>query len=314
LQSVAAKLPLELWERLEKRFALPLANHYGLTETVASAIYSGPHSEMGPIGTLGVPIDCDARIDPAATSATGDDGELQLRGANIFSGYWKDEKRSRASFTDDGWLRTGDLARQNPDGSYSITGRIKNIIMSGGFLIRPEEIDETMLSHPQICESVTVAVPDEVFGEIPATAVVLYADDALSTEGLTEHARSSLEARKVPKRFLILESIPRGISGKPKLQELASMFGTEPAGSSAASDAQTDLLTSVLELAASIFRVPAEDLSAATHPGDVKGWDSFSHVALILEAEAQFSVRLPASKVAKIASIRDLCDAIEEQV
>ena len=129
LQSVAAKFPEELWGRLEARFDLPIANHYGLTETVASALYAGPHPEMGAFGTVGLPIDCEARIAPGSTDPK--EGELQLRGDNIFPGYWRNPERTAQTFTDDGWMKSGDLARLLDDGSYQILGRIKTVIMMG---------------------------------------------------------------------------------------------------------------------------------------------------------------------------------------
>lgn len=312
LQSVAAKLNSDLWERLERRFGHQIANHYGLTETVASAIYAGPHDEMGPKGTLGKPVDCEARIDPAAGGA----GELQLRGANIFPGYWSDRERTLASFTDDGWFCTGDLAERQADGSFVILGRMKNIIMSGGFLIRPEEIDEVMLRHPAVRECATVALEDELFGEIPGTGVVLQEGKAgVTSQELIQHARSELEARKVPKHLIVLDAIPRGISGKAELQTLqAVLLRYVEAGSADDGEAEdsSEIEAKVLALAATVFRLPQEELSLRDGPDEVLGWDSFSHLSLILEAESHFSVRLPAAKVAGISSLADLTKSIRE--
>ncbi|MEM7701938.1 MAG: AMP-binding protein [Pseudomonadota bacterium] len=312
LQSVAAKLDVDLWHRLQKRFRLPLANHYGLTETVASALYAGPQNEMGPIGSLGRPVDCEARIEPQ----TDGSGELQLSGDNIFSGYWRNEARTNSSFTDDGWLRTGDLATRNEDGSFAILGRLKNIIMSGGFLIRPEEIDEVLTRHPAVQESVTVAIEDEMFGEIPSTAVVLKKTHRdVSTQALIDHARGHLEARKVPKHVITLETIPKGISGKARLDAVKEMLRTSLNGREDGTKPNTcgnDIQTDILALAAKTFRCRSEDLTIDTGPGDIAGWDSFSHLNLILGAERQFGVRLPAAKIAGITTLADLAAAVQE--
>jgi len=312
LQSVAAKLDVELWHRLQKRFGLPLANHYGLTETVASALYAGPHKEMGPIGSLGLPVDCEARIDPQADGA----GELQLRGDNIFSGYWRNENRTRSSLTQDGWLRTGDLAKPNEDGSFVILGRLKSIIMSGGFLIRPEEIDEVIMRHPAVQESATVALEDEMFGEIPGTVVVLNKTDRdIAIQALVDHARDHLESRKVPRHLILLEAIPRGISGKPQFDAVkaalsAALDGHD--GAVASNAAGDDIQTSIITLAAKTFRCRTEELTLDTGPGDIAGWDSFSHLNLILGAEREFGVRLPAAKIAKITTLADLAASVQE--
>ncbi len=312
LFSVAAKLPEALWQRLETRFRRPVFNQYGLTETVTSALYAGPHPEMGGFGSIGKPIDCEARIDPAADGA----GELQLRGANIFAGYWRNPERTAASFVD-GWLKTGDLARQRADGSFEVLGRLKTVIMSGGFLIHPDELDEAMMLHPAVRESVTVAMPDEMFDEVPVTAVVL--GSAVAEAALIEHARARLEARKVPKRIVALPAIARGVSGKPNLAvlraDVAAALATEtmgepPNGGAAGAPAGT-IQEIVLTAAADVFRVAPALLSLRTAQGDVPGWDSFSQIALILLVEERLGIRIPASKVAAIRTIGDLVGTAE---
>ncbi len=308
LQSVAAKLPEDIWRRLEARFAHPISNHYGLTETVASALYAGPQSEMGPRGTIGKPIDCEARIDPPAAI----EGELQLRGANVSGGYWRNPQRNAESFTNDGWLKTGDIVRLNGDGSYSILGRSKNIIMTGGFLIRPDEIDEAMLKHPLVRESVTVALEDEMFGEIPATTVV--ADPLLREEDLFAHARANLEAQKVPRKIVFALEIPRGVSGKPVLAKIRENLLAAGHDQARTADNCVEVEMRVIALAADIFRIPADQLVLAHGPDQVAGWDSFSHLNLILETERQFSIKIAASRIASIASLDDLCGAIRERL
>ncbi|MEY4953360.1 MAG: hypothetical protein RL299_1784 [Pseudomonadota bacterium] len=305
LMSVAAKLPEELWARLESRFERPVYNQYGLTETVASALYAGPQREMGAFGTVGKPVDCEARIDP---EATGPEGELQLKGAHIFPGYWQDAERTRASFTDDGWLKTGDLARLRDDGSFEVLARIKSVIMMGGFLIRPDEIDEAMLHHPAVRESVTVGIEDAMFDEVPVTAVVL--QDKASEEELTAHARAYLESQKVPKRIVAMAAIPRGDSGKARLKELRDLLGAKQPGAGEA-DASEDLESQVIALAADVFRVDPAALSLQSRGGSVAGWDSFSQLNFLMAAEDRFGVSIPASLVAQIETIADMVSAIK---
>jgi long-chain acyl-CoA synthetase len=308
LMSVAAKLPEDLWARLESRFERPVYNQYGLTETVASALYAGPQAEMGAFGTVGRAVDCEARIDP---EAAGPEGELQLKGAHIFPGYWQDPERTRASFTADGWLKTGDLARSREDGSFEVLARIKSVIMMGGFLIRPDEIDEAMLRHPAVRESVTVGIEDAMFDEVPVTAVVLR--DQASEEELTAHARAYLESQKVPKRIVAMSAIPRGDSGKARLAELRGLLEEAALGgtSQAAGDGE-DLESQVIALAADVFRVDPEQLSLQSRGGSVPGWDSFSQLNFLMAAEDCFKVAVPASLVAQIETIADMVKAIKQ--
>ena len=313
LMSVASRLPDELWHRLEKRFSKAVFNQYGLTETVVTALYAGPGEQMGGVGTIGKPIDCEARIDPA-TAASGE-GELQLRGANIFPGYWRNDERTAASFTQDGWLKTGDLARLREDGAFEILGRIKSVILKGGFLIRPDEIDEAMLRHPAVVEAVTVGIEDKIFGEIPVTGLV--GDVELDDAALVNHARKHLESNKVPHSFVQLDAIPRGISGKPQLERLRSILEREgPENRSVANGAAaatgSDLGDAILELAKDVFRAEPGMLDHHSRPGDVPGWDSFSQLGFVMAVEQQFGIAIPASRVAAIATISDMVRTVEE--
>lgn len=305
LLSVAAKLPEPLWQRMETRFGRPMFNQYGLTETVASAVYAGPHYEMGAFGTIGKPIDCEARIDPIVIGA----GELQLRGDQIFNGYWQDPARTAASFVDGHWLKTGDLAELQADGSFQILGRIKTVIMSGGFLIHPDEIDEAMLLHPSVLESATVAMPDAMFDEVPVTAIVTRS--AIAENALTDHARIHLEPRKVPKRIIIMAAIPRGDAGKPQLaalrERLAQAMASQIAGRS--TDATQE---AVLSAAADVFRVAPDLLSLRTAQGDVPGWDSFSQISLVRAVEQALGIRILASRVAVIRTLGDMVRIVED--
>ncbi len=100
------------------------------------------------------------------------DGEIQLKGPNLFPGYWRREDATRAAFTDDGWFRTGDLATCAPDGYYTLSGRKSDLIISGGFNIYPREIEEFLQEQPEIAEAAVIAHPDPVRGEVPVAYIV----------------------------------------------------------------------------------------------------------------------------------------------
>ncbi|WP_439149151.1 AMP-binding protein [Sulfitobacter sp.] len=304
LITVAAKMPADLLGRIEQRFGRPLVNHYGLTETVASALYSGNHTEMGTPGTIGKPVDCEARIEGGA-----DEGELQLRGDNIFNGYWRNPDRTRQSFTDDGWFKTGDIARMREDGSFDYLGRLKTVIMSGGVLILPDEIDEALLRHPAVVESATVGVPDDMFGEIGMTGVVL--SDPVDEPALVAHLRDHVEPRKIPKRIHVLSEIPRGLSGKVNTQALRAVLTDAPDSSQPTAHA-TNIQTDVLAIAAKVFRVPAEQLSLRSTPDDVEGWDSFTQLNLILSIEDHFDQQIPVARVSALRRLGDFVTALQD--
>ena len=309
LLSVAAKIPDQLWTRLETRFKRPLFNQYGLTETVASATYAGPHPEMGARFTVGKPVDCEARI----SSQHGEcEGELELRGDNVFPGYWRNAERTAETFTADGWMKTGDLARREPDGSYSILGRLKTVIMSGGFLIRPDEIDEAMVRHPAVRESATVAIEDEMFGEVPVTAVVCATP--VAENELTAHARAALENQKVPKRIIALDAIPRGDAGKAQVRKLHDILLAEMASheTRAADAGPANVAAEVIAVAADVFRVDPGTLTLDSQHGEIAGWDSFSHLILVMEVEQRYSIAIPANRIAALRTLGDMVRTVEE--
>lgn len=310
LLSVAARLDGSLWKRLETRFGRPVFNQYGLTETVTSALYAGPHPEMGAFDSIGCPVDCEARIAQLG-SQSEEAGELELRGENIFPGYWKNPTRNAASFTEDGWLRTGDIVRLRSDRSYEILGRIKTVIVCGGFLIRPEEIDEVIKRHPDVAESATVGMPDPDFGEIPVTAVVL--DSFVDEAALTAHARTQLEAFKVPKRIIALPAIPRGEAGKPRLNDLRGALRdalSSEAGTGRSTEA-ANTTQRVCAVAAEVLRVDPASLSPNSSPETVRGWDSFAQVNLIIAAETHFGLRIPVNLAVGMRSLADLITLVE---
>jgi long-chain acyl-CoA synthetase len=309
LMSVAAKLPDDLWHRLEARFGRPVFNQYGLTETVTSALYAGPAPEMGGMGTIGRAVDCEARIDPAVADAAAG-GELQLKGENIFPGYWRNPERTAASFTDDGWIKTGDLARLRSDGDFEILGRLKSVIKMGGLLIRPDEIDEAMLRHPAVRESVTIGFEDEMFGEVAVTGVVCIAPaDPLE---LIAHLRSQLEPQKVPKRIVLLDRIPRGDAGKPQLSALRPLLAPADEAIAVRGLSNGAVSDEVRIVAADIFRVTPDRLTSHTGPGDLPGWDSFSQLNFVLAIEQRFAIAIPAARVAAIRTIGDMVRTVEE--
>ncbi|MDJ0991996.1 MAG: AMP-binding protein [Dinoroseobacter sp.] len=299
--STSASLRPDLWERIEARFGKPVINEYGMTETVAATHFAGPHREMGAQFTIGKPIDCDAELrDAAGQVISGEEpGELWVRGPNIFAGYLKRPDLTEAVVVD-GWFRTGDLCTRSPSGDYSIVGRCNTAINSGGFLIRPEEIDEVLLSMPGVRDAQTVGVEDAHFGAIPVSAIV--ADDPISTDAVIAFCLEKLEHRKVPRFVCQLDAIPRVASGKPDLRALKETLQKATqnrAEGSARSKA-------VLDVAARVFHADRNDLTPASGPDDVAGWDSYAHLVLVLEVQETFGVELSTQQIVQIETLGDL--------
>jgi long-chain acyl-CoA synthetase len=297
--SVSAKLDVGLWQRLEQRFGVSIVNIYGLTETVSGGLYCLPHHARRS-GAVGAPVDMEARI-----SGGGESGELLLRGSAVTPGYFRNREASDALFAD-GWLQTGDLARSWPDGTYAIVGRLRALIMCGGFNIHPEEINEVLMRHPSVVEAVSVGIEDLTWGEIPVSMVILSAK--VAEADLAAHCRQYLEEKKCPKRILVADAFPRGDAGKPQLASVAAMarerLKQQNAGGGEGDEGK------LLALAAGVFKVAPDSLSLQTTPETTNGWDSFSHITLVTTAEEVFGVRIEARRIIAMACLQDLLDAV----
>ncbi len=307
--STSASLRPDLWERIETRFGKPVINEYGMTETVAATHFAGPHREMGAPFTIGKPIDCDAELRDAQGNAISDaaTGELWVRGRNIFAGYLNRPDLTNAVLVD-GWFRTGDLCTRSLSGDYKIVGRSNTAINSGGFLILPEEIDEVLLSMPDIVDAQTVGIEDPHFGAIPVSAVV--SDDPVSVEDVLAFCFDKLEHRKVPRFVCQLDAIPRVASGKPDLRELRERLTDAMQHGAALASPIGD---AVLDVAARVF---FEDRSTLTHhsnPDTVAGWDSYSHLVLVLEAQKTFGVEISAKQIMEIKTLGDLARMVSPE-
>jgi fatty-acyl-CoA synthase len=155
-------------------------------------------------------------VDPEAQSVVpvGEVGELQIRGFNVMAGYFEDPAATAAAVDADGWLRTGDLATMDERGYLRITGRLKDMIVTGGVNVYPAEIEAAIGAHPDVAEVAIVGVPDARWGEA-VVAVVRAASDARPEEAeLDTFTRAQLAPYKVPKRWVFVDELPLTASGK----------------------------------------------------------------------------------------------------
>jgi acyl-CoA synthetase (AMP-forming)/AMP-acid ligase II len=167
--------------------------------------------------TIGVPLPgVLTRIGVADGPADlGADGEIQLRGPHVFSGYWNDPAATAAAFTPDGWFRTGDIGAVDPGtGHLAIRGRTKEMIITGGLNVYPREVEIALEGHPAVAEAAVAGVPDERWGERVTAWVVLRDGHGFDEAALIAHARTLLAGYKCPKRVFQLAELPRNQLGK----------------------------------------------------------------------------------------------------
>jgi fatty-acyl-CoA synthase len=186
---------------------------YGLTEAAPNVLCLAPEDARRKAGYAGKPypyVECDL----------SDDGELLVRGPNVFPGYWQNPEATASAFRD-GWLLTGDVADRDDEGNYRILGRLKDMVVSGGENIYPAEIEAVLHEHPAVSDAAVVGTPDERWGEVCLAFVVLSED--VSEEELRDHCLAHLARFKVPKTFRIVDELPRNSMGKIVKSELKVM-------------------------------------------------------------------------------------------
>jgi len=197
---------------------------YGLSECLM--LTSQPLHGARRAGTVGraLPGVSLRLVDPAthAPVPPGHVGEVQARGPSVFAGYWRAPERDAEAFAPGGWLRTGDLGRLDPDGTLTLVGRCKDLILSGGFNVYPLEVEGALAGHPDVAECAVFGLPDADLGEAVAAAVVPAPGRTPDPAALREHLRARLAAYKVPRRWLLLDELPRTALGKVNRAALAA--------------------------------------------------------------------------------------------
>ena len=215
-RSASAALPPEHLRGFEQRFGVGVIETMGLTETVAPCFSNPLDATQRKLGSVGRASGCEARVIDAQLQPVpdGTTGELAMRGANVMLGYYKNAEATAASFTPDGWLRSGDLGHRDADGFFFVTGRIKELIIKGGENIAPREIDEALLAHPAVLDAAAVGIPDRHYGQEILACVVLREGHSCSEDELRAFSEAKLGRYKTPKQFRFLSELPRGPSGK----------------------------------------------------------------------------------------------------
>ncbi|MFI2205143.1 long-chain fatty acid--CoA ligase [Streptomyces sp. NPDC020192] len=198
---------------------LAFSQGYGMTEASPGVLFLDREQTSAKAGSAGVPhffTDTRVVLPDGRDAGPGERGEILVSGPNVMTGYWHRPEDTRAAVTDDGWLRTGDVARTDEDGYAYIVDRVKDMFVSGGENVYPAEVEAALLTHPAVRECAVIGVPHEVWGEVGHAVLVLEpgARADADADEILAHARTLLAKYKVPQTVTIADSLPRTASGK----------------------------------------------------------------------------------------------------
>ncbi len=229
MTSGSDRLPDDLFFGYQKTFNVTLLERYGMTETGMNL--SNPLLGERRVGSVGKPLPgVSARIvDPATDSLLpdGDVGEVQIKGAHVFTGYWRQPELTAAAFTADGWLRTGDMGLREPDGYYTLKGRAKDLIITGGLNVYPPEVELVLLEHPAVAACAVIGCPDFEWGEQVVAAIVPREGAAADEAEICAFCRERLAPYKVPRRVIFVDAFPANALGKIQKAKLRQSLCSE---------------------------------------------------------------------------------------
>jgi acyl-CoA synthetase (AMP-forming)/AMP-acid ligase II/thioesterase domain-containing protein/acyl carrier protein len=317
IRTGSGALAARVTEELEALFRAPVIETYSSTETGRISATPLPPILHRP-GTVGIPDRNEVAIlgpDDRFLSP-GERGEVVVRSAEVFSGY-ENDPAANARCLIDGWYRTGDEGVFDEDGYLTLTGRIKDIINRGGEKITPSEVDDALLQHPDVAAAVTFPVPHATLGQDVAAAVVPVKGTKLTDEILTNFLRRRLAAFKLPRRFVIVDEIPKGPTGKFERRKLAEAFDLVIDSAIARPEpTKDDRPATALEV--KLRRLWQETLRlerVGLHEDFfMLGGDSLQAVELFLRVEKEFGRRLPRSVLFEADTVAKMAEHIEAVV
>jgi len=231
--SGGAAMPVDLMRRFEEKFGMTILEGYGLSETSPTATFNRTDRPRK-VGSIGLPVwGVEMRVvdDDMNDVAAGETGEIVIRGHNIMKGYYKNPKANEECFRG-GWFHTGDVGKIDEDGYFYIVDRTKDMIIRGGFNVYPREIEEVLISHPEVSLAAVIGVPDEEYGEEIKAFVIPNKGATITPDTLKEWSKSQLAAYKYPRIIEFKEELPLGPTGKILKRELRKLEdATEPKAS-----------------------------------------------------------------------------------
>jgi malonyl-CoA/methylmalonyl-CoA synthetase len=213
--SGSAPLLPETHKEWKERTGHVILERYGMSETIM--LTSNPYDGERRGGTVGFPlpgVQLRVRGDQGQELPAGEIGGIQVKGPNVFKGYWRMPEKTKEEFTSDGWFKTGDVGRVDERGYVTIVGRSKDLIISGGYNVYPAEIEGYINDMPGVAESAIVGVPHPDFGEVGVAVVIPKPGARLEPEQLIASLKSQLANFKIPKRCFVVDQLPRNTMGK----------------------------------------------------------------------------------------------------
>ncbi len=227
--SGSAPLLPETFEEFKARTGHTILERYGMTET--GMLTSNPLVGDRIAGSVGPPLPhVSLRVTGPDGQLLGPDqvGSIEVKGPNVFCGYWGMPEKTREEFTADGYFRTGDLGALLPNGYVHLSGRAKDLIITGGLNVYPLEIEEKIDALPDVLESAVIGVPDHDFGEAVTAVVVVKPGHRISERGMIATLKTEIAGFKVPKRVHFVNELPRNTMGKVQKNILRDRFSSPP--------------------------------------------------------------------------------------
>jgi len=228
--SGGAPCPEAIMRTWRKQKGVVFRQGYGLTEVGPNCFSMTDEQSVTKSGTVGKPIfHSEMRIvDEAGQEQPADTvGELLIRGPHVCSGYWENPEASAAAIRD-GWFHTGDMARRDCDGFYSIVGRFKDMIISGGENIYAAEVEAAVLEHPEVAEAALISIPDDKFGEVGLVVVVAREGTAPTADAILRTCTDHLARYKIPKQVVFTDALPYSPYGKVQKAILKQRYSKAP--------------------------------------------------------------------------------------
>ncbi len=224
--SGSAPLLAEAHERFARKTGQRILERYGMTET--GMITSNPYDGERVAGTVGFPlpkVSVRLRNDQSQPVELGEPGILEVRGPNVFKGYWRNPEKTAEEFREGGYFVTGDVATRDSEGRITLVGRAKDLIIAGGLNIYPKEIEEAIDALPGVAESAVIGVPHPDLGEAVVAVVVRESGAELTEAGILAEIINELARFKQPRRVFIVDSLPRNAMGKVQKAALRAEHG-----------------------------------------------------------------------------------------
>jgi malonyl-CoA/methylmalonyl-CoA synthetase len=214
--SGSAPLSTQVFENFARVFGQTILERYGMTETIMNL--TNPYVGERRAGTVGKPFPGqEARVVDSSTRqplSAHAIGEIEVRGPHVFAGYWQRPDATAEAFNSAGWFATGDLGWFSDDGYYTITGRARELIISGGYNIYPREVEDVLEAFPSVAEAAVVGMPDSDLGEQVVAVIVPVAGQDLDASAIIAFCREQLASYKKPRQIVFVEVLPRNALGK----------------------------------------------------------------------------------------------------